>query len=98
MGRDELVKYLQKHPHQVGAWTQDTVNKLELDLDYFTDVLSTNTGGIFELHIGDHTTLVVLRPSLGSTAFLAFRKHGPHAAALILRSVHNQMRLVGRCG
>ena len=52
MGRDELVKYLQKHPHQVGAWTQDTVNELELDLDYFTDVLSTNTGGIFEVHIG----------------------------------------------
>ena len=40
VGRDELVKYLQKHPHQVGAWTQDTVNELELDLDYFTDVLS----------------------------------------------------------
>ena len=77
---------------------QDTLDGLGLDLDYTTDVLSTNVGAVFELHIHGFTTLVILRPSLGSTTYLAFRRGGPHAAALVLRSVHNQVMIVRRYG
>lgn len=77
-------------------WCQATLDALGIDLDYTTDVMATNAGGIFELYIHGFTTLVILRPSLGSSAYLAHLRHGPQATALLVRAVHNQMLCVGR--
>ena len=75
---------------------QATIDGLGLNLCYQTDVKSTNAGGIFVLFIHGHITLIILRPSLGSTLYLAGRQHGAHAIQLHARAVHNQLRFVGR--
>ena len=83
-------------PHPSAAPRQVTLDELDIDLDYTTDVKPTNAGGILEIHMHGHTTLVVLRPSLGSAFFHAHSSHGPQAVALLARSVHNQYRCIGR--
>ena len=153
VGREQFVKYLARHPHHVGAWTQvcplhscaaplshlahtlphllqphssaelrrstappqcrahplraassparppwtqATLNALGISLDFITNIKSTNGGAVVEVYIHGFSTLVVLRPSTGSTVFSAYVKGGPQAAMLLLASFHNQMVAVGR--
>jgi len=75
---------------------QATLSVLNVNLDYVTNVLSTNGGAIFEVYVHGFSTLVVLRPSTGSTIFSKYVTGGQQAALLILASLHNQMVVVGR--
>ena len=77
-------------------WTQATLNALGISLDFITNIKSTNGGAVVEVYIHGFSTLVVLRPSTGSTVFSAYVKGGPQAAMLLLASFHNQMVAVGR--
>lgn len=83
-------------PRAPRAPAQDTLSVLNVNLDYVTNVLSTNGGAIFEVYVHGFSTLVVLRPSTGSTVFSHYVKGGQQAALLILASFHNQMLVVGR--
>ena len=65
-------------------------------MDYTTNVLSTNGGAIFELYVHGVTTLVILRPSTGSTVYFKLKQHGPQAALVMLASFHNQLVAVGK--
>ena len=82
--------------HSSPPWTQATLNALGIPLDFITNIKSTNGGAVVEVYIHGFSTLVVLRPSTGSTVFSAYVKGGPQAAMLLLASFHNQMVAVGR--
>ena len=58
------------------------------------DVLSTNSGAIFELNMFGHTSLIILRPSTGSYAFS--KSFDKRELALLFRTLHNQMVVLGR--
>ena len=93
------TSHLAPHPAHPAPWcalAQDTLSVLNVNLDYVTNVLSTNGGAIFEVYVHGFSTLVVLRPSTGSTVFSHYVKGGQQAALLILASFHNQMVVVGR--
>ena len=94
VGRLELMTYIKRFPHCVAVWTQNTLDALGIDLSLLCDVLSTNAGAVFELNIFSHTSLIILRPSTGSYAFInSFDKR---ELTLFLRSLHNQMVVLGR--
>ena len=49
---------------------QETLDRLDIDLNLMTDVLSTSGGAIFELYIHGISVLILLRASTGSYATL----------------------------
>ena len=66
------------------------------NLDYMTNILSTNVGAILEVYVHGHSTLVVLRPSTGSFVFSTFVQGGMQPAMVQLASYHNQIVPVAR--
>ena len=92
VGREEVVKYLVEHEALVGQWSQATLDTLEVfNLDYVTNILSTDAGGILEVYVHGHSTLVVLRPSTGSFVFSTFVREGHRGAMVQLATYHNAM-------
>ena len=77
------------------ALPQATLDLLRIPLDYTTDVKAP-TGGIFEIHIHGRMKIAVLRPSMGSTVFHAYKSKGLAFAALVTRVAHNQYVCIGR--
>ena len=73
---------------------QETLDALEINISLLCDVLSTNAGAIFELNIFGYTTLIILRPSTGSYAFI--KSFDRRELMLLFRTLHNQMVVLGR--
>ena len=71
---------------RVATSSQDTLDALQIDLSLLCDVLSTNAGAIFELTIFGYTTLIILRPSIGSYAF--HNSTNQRDLTLLLRSLY----------
>ena len=94
VGRMELMTYIKRFPHSVAVWTQATLDALEINLSLLCDVLSTNAGAIFELNIFGYTSLIILRPSTGSYAFI--NSFNRRELMLLFRTLHNQMVVLGR--
>ena len=78
-GRGACVAFVKKHGGRASPISQDTLRHLGLGhLCLITDLCATNGGSIFLLFVDGLMVLVLLRPSIGSYAFLEYKRHGKH--------------------
>ena len=75
-GRAALVAYIKAHGGLASPLHQDALRHLGLRLCLETTLSATNGGSIFLLFIHGYMTIIFLRPSIGSYAFLEFKRHG----------------------
>ena len=92
-GRAALVAYILAHGGFASPLSQAALRHLGLALCLVTALSATNGGSIFLLYIHDYMTIVFLRPSIGSYAFLEYRRHGWHGlVSAPLASPHPKAR------
>ena len=75
-GRCACMAFVKKHGGRASPISQDTLRHLGLELCLMTDLSATNGGSIFLLFVHGLMILVLLRPSVGSYAFLEYQRHG----------------------
>jgi hypothetical protein len=77
-GRAALIAYIIEHGGRASPLSQDALRRLGLSLCLVTGLSATNGGSIFLLYIHGYMTIVFLRPSIGSYAFIEYRRNGMH--------------------
>ena len=77
-GRAALVAYILTHGGLASPLSQHAMRHLGLRLCLETQLSATNGGSIFLLYIHGYMTIIFLRPSIGSYAFLEYRRNGNH--------------------
>ena len=70
------MAFVKKHGGRASPISQDTLRHLGLELCLMTDLNATNGGSIFLLFVHGLMILVLLRPSVGSYAFLEYKRNG----------------------
>jgi len=95
-GRAALVAYILLHGGLASPLSQNALRRLGLRLCIETALSATNGESIFLLFIHGYMTIIFLRPSVGSYAFIEYRRNGKHGMSSVMMVVHNQMVLLGR--
>ena len=85
-GRAALIAYIIEHGGRASPLSQDALRRLGLSLCLMTGLSATNGGSIFLLYIHGYMTIVFLRPSIGSYAFIEYRRNGMHGMVSALPS------------